>query len=130
MKIIITESQYDRLLSELPPFLKRRVTMEDLEWMDGKLNEFMSNTPAVSKFDNFCDYALGDLLHEFLVDRKDDEIDTDNDPAYGLIYNDESFGKLSEMYWELKPFLKKRYEIRLRNAYNRKMRDYHSRGNQ
>ena len=51
MKIIITESQYDRLLSELPPFLKRRVTMEDLEWMDGKLNEFMSNTPAVSKFE-------------------------------------------------------------------------------
>ena len=104
--------------------------MEDLEWMDGKLNEFMVNTPAVSKFDNFCDYALGDLLHEFLVDRKYDEIDTDNDPAYGLIYNDESLGKISDMYWELKPFLKKRYETRLRNAYNRKMRDYHSRGNQ
>ena len=127
----LTESEHLKgLLSELPPFLKRRVTMEDLEWMDGKLNEFMSNTPAVSKFDNFCDYALGDLLHEFLVDRKDDEIDTDNDPDYGLIYNDESFGKLSEMYWELKPFLKKRYEIRLRNAYNRKMKDYERRGTQ
>lgn len=130
MKIIITESQYDRLLSELPPFLKRRVTMEDLEWMDGKVNEFMVNAPLASKFDNFCDYALGDLLHEFLVDRKDDEIDTDNDPAYGLIYNDESLGKISDMYWELKPFLKKRYETRLRNAYNRKMRDYERRGNQ
>ena len=65
-----------------------------------------------------------------MVDRKDDEIDTDNDPDYGLIYNDESFGKLSEMYWELKPFLKKRYEIRLRNAYNRKMKDYERRGTQ
>jgi len=124
---LIKESEHLKwLLSELPSSLKRRVTMEDLEWMDGKLNEFMSNTSAVSKFDNFCDYALGDLLHEFVVERKDDEIDTVDDPAYGLIYNDESLGKISDMYWELKPFLKKRYETRLRNAYNRKMKDKYS----
>jgi len=116
----LTESQDERLFADLPPFLRRRVTMEDFKWMDGKLNEFIANTPAVSKFDNFCDYALGDLLHEFLVDRKDDEIDTDSDPDYGLIYNDESLKKISNMYWELKPFLKKRYKDRLYKAWERK----------
>ena len=124
---IIKESEHLKgLLSELPPFLKRRVTMEDLEWMDGKLNEFMVNTPAVSKFDTFCYDVLGDLLHEFVVERKDDEIGTVDSPEYGLVYSEDGFNEVASIYWKLMPFLKKRYEIRLRNAYNRKMRDKYS----
>lgn len=100
--------------------------MEDLEWMDGKLNEFMVNTPAVSKFDTFCYDVLGDLLHEFVVERKDDEIGTVDSPEYGLVYSEDGFNEVASIYWKLMPFLKKRYEIRLRNAYNRKMRDKYS----
>lgn len=124
---LIKESEHLKgLLSELPPFLKRRVTMEDLEWLDKSITGVIPGTPTRRDFDTFCYDVLGDLLHEFVVERKDDEIDTVDDPAYGLIYNDESLGKISDMYWELKPFLKKRYETRLRNAYNRKMKDKYS----
>jgi len=105
------------LFSELPPFLKRRVTIADLKWIDEELTNFIITTPPTDKFDDFCDYVLGDLLHEFVVERKDDEIDTVDDPDYGLIYDDNSLDKVASMYWELKPHLKKRYEIRLRQAW-------------
>ena len=108
------------LFSELPPFLKRRVTLFDLEWIDKELTHHIVSNGPTNKFDDFCDYVLGDLLHEFLVNRKDDEIDTVDDPDYGLIYDDNSLDKVASMYWELKPFLKKRYEIKLRQAWERK----------
>jgi len=108
------------LFSELPPFLKRRVTMEDLDWLDKGINEVIPGTPTRRDFDTFCEDVLGDLLHEFLINRKDDEIETTYDYDYGVIYNEESLDKVASMYWELKPFLKKRYEIRLRQAWERK----------
>ena len=108
------------LFSELPPFLKRRVTMEDLDWLDKGINEVIPGTPTRRDFDTFCEDVLGDLLHEFVVERKDDEIDTVVDPVYGLVYSEDGFDKVASIYWELKPFLKKRYEIRLRQAWERK----------
>jgi len=121
MKKLIKESEHLKgLFASLPPFLKRRVTIADLKWIDEELTNFIIATPPTDKFDNFCDYVLGDLLHNFLVDRKDEEIDTVEDPEYGLIYDDESLGKVASMYWELMPYLKKRYEIRLHQAWERK----------
>jgi len=108
------------LFSELPPFLKRRVTMEDLDWLDKGINEVIPGTPTRRDFDTFCEDVLGDLLHEFVVERKDDEIDTVVDPVYGLVYSEDGFDKVASIYWELKPFLKKRYEIKLRQAWERK----------
>lgn len=118
---LLKESEHLKgLFSELPPFLKRRVTLFDLEWLDKELGGHIVGTPPTDKFDDFCDYVLGDLLHEFLVNRKDDEIETVDDPDYGLIYDDASLDKVGTMYWKLEPFLKKRYEIRLRQAWERK----------
>ena len=108
------------LFSELPPFLKRRVTIADLKWIDEELTNFIITTPPTDKFDDFCDYVLGDLLHNFLVDRKDEEIDTVEDPVYGLVYDDLSLQEIGDIYWELIPYLKKRYEIRLHQAWERK----------
>jgi hypothetical protein len=108
------------LFSELPPFLKRRVTLFDLEWLDKEITDHIYGMPARRDFDTFCEDVLGDLLHEFLINRKDDEIETTYDYDYGVIYNEESLDKVASMYWELKPFLKKRYEIRLRQAWERK----------
>jgi hypothetical protein len=76
--------------------------------------------PARNDFDLFCDDVLGDLLHEFLVNRKDDEIETTYDYDYGVIYNEESLDKVVTIYWNLIPYLKKRYEIKLRQAWERK----------
>lgn len=120
MKIIITESQYDRLFNDLPVSLKRRITQEDLEWLDQELiHHIVSNGPT-NKFDDFSDYVIGDLLHGFLVNRKDEEIDTVEDPVYGLVYDDLSLQEIGDIYWELKPFLEKKYEKRLRQAWERK----------
>lgn len=108
------------LFSELPPFLKRRVTLFDLEWIDKEITDHIYGMPTRRDFDTFCEDVLGDLLHEFLINRKDDEIETTYDYDYGVIYNEESLDKVASMYWELKPFLKKRYEIKLRQAWERK----------
>ena len=121
MRRLIREFEHLKgLLSELPPFLQRRVTLFDLEWIDKNLNSHIAHMPGRIDFDEFCDFVLGDLLHEFLVDRKDDEIDTTYDYDYGIIYNEESLDKVVEIYWELIPYLKKRYEIKLRQAWERK----------
>jgi hypothetical protein len=121
MRRLIREFEHLKgLLSELPPFLKRRVTIADLKWIDEELTNFIITTPPTDKFDDFCDYVLGDLLHNFLVDRKDEEIDTVEDPVYGLVYDDLSLQEIGDIYWELIPYLKKRYEIRLHQAWERK----------
>ena len=121
MRRLIKESEHLKgLLSELPSFLQRRVTLFDLEWIDKNLNSHILHMPARNDFDEFCDDVLGDLLHEFLVNIKDDEIDTVDDPDYGLIYDDKSLDKFAQIYWGLIPYLKKRYEIKLHQAWERK----------
>lgn len=120
---VLKESEHLKgLFGSLPPFLRRRLTMEDLEYLDRELQHHIIGTPPTHNFNDFCDYVLGDLLHEFLIDRKDDEIDTVNNPVYGLMYDDTSLGKVGDIYFSLKPYLKKRYEIRLRQAWNVKRR--------
>jgi hypothetical protein len=121
MKIVITESQYKRLFSELPPFLKRRITIEDLEWFDKNVNLFIINTPLVKKFENFSDYVIGDLLLQFVSEIKGDEIDRHYDVDYDdYIWDDTSRNKVMDIYWELKPFLEKRYKDRLYLNWERK----------
>lgn len=121
MKRLIKEFEHLKgLFSDLPPFLKRRITMFDLEWLDRELVDHIYGMPFRNDFDRFVDDVLGDLLHEFVVNRKDDEIETEEDPHYGLIYSEDGFDKVASIYWELIPYLKKRYEIRLRHAWERK----------
>jgi len=118
---IIKESEHLKgLFGDLPPFLRRRLTMEDLEWLDKEITDHINGMPVRNDFDVFCDDVLGDLLHEFVVDRKDDEIDTVEDPHYGLIYSEDGFDEVASIYWQLMPYLKKRYEFRLRKAWERK----------
>jgi hypothetical protein len=110
MKIIITESQYEMLFKELPTSLKRRLTPDDFEYFDNKISKQIYNTSWRPEFDKFSYDVIAQLMHEFVVDRKDNEIETDNDPEYGVIYNDDSLDKVFEMYWELIPFLEKHYK--------------------
>ena len=118
---ILKESEHLKgLFWELPPFLKRRVTLFDLDWLDEKLGIQIYQTPFTNDFDDFCNYVLGDLLHEFVVNRKDDEIETTYDYDYGIIYSEDGFDEVASIYWELIPYLKKRYEIRLRQSWERK----------
>jgi hypothetical protein len=49
-------------------------------------------------------------MHEFVLDRKDDEIETEENPEYGVVYNDESLDEVFERYWKLIPFFEKHYK--------------------
>ena len=120
MKIIITESQYERLFNDLPNSLKRRLTTDDLEYFDRELTHYILSTPPTNKFEEFSSYVIGDLLHEFIIARKGDEIETEEDPDYGVVYNEESRNKVMDRYWVLKPFLEKKYKDRLYQAWERK----------
>ncbi len=121
MKILITESQYERLFLDLPSFLKRRVTMEDLEWFDENVSRFIIATPPVNKFEDFSDCIIGNLLHDFVSEKKGDEIDTYYDEDYDEhLWDKPSRDKVMDMYWELKPFLEKRYKDRLHLNWERK----------
>jgi hypothetical protein len=120
MKIIITESQYERLFADLPPYLKRRLTTDDFEYFDKELRYYIVSQPPVDKFDDFSSVVIGDLLHDFIMDKKVDEIETEEDPDYGVVYNEESRNKIMGMYWDLKPILIKKYKDRLYKAWERK----------
>lgn len=122
MKIIITESQYDELIfTRLPNFLKRRITMEDLEWFDKNINSIIITTPPLKNFSDFSHAAFDSLLHNFIYERKNDEIETYYDAEYDEDFLDEvSFGKIGDMYWELTPFLEQKYRDRLYLNWERK----------
>ena len=117
----LTESEHLKgLFLELPLSLKRRVTMEYLEWLDKEKTDHINGMVGRRDFDTFCYDVLGDLLHEFVVERKDDEIDIVDSPEYGLVYSEDGFNEVASIYWKLIPYLKKRYEIKLRQAFERK----------
>lgn len=120
MKIIITESQYERLFNDLPNSLKRRLTTDDLEYFDSELTHYILSTPPVNRFEEFSSYVIGDLLHEFIMTTKANEIETEEDPEYGVVYKDESRDRIMNMYWDLKPILEKKYKDRLYKAWERK----------
>ena len=116
----LTESQYERLFKELPMFLKRRLTPDDFDYIDRELTHYILSTPPTNRFEDFSSSVIGDALHEFIMDRKGDEIDTEEDPDYGVVYNEESRNKVMDRYWVLKPFLEKKYKDRLYQAWERK----------
>ncbi len=116
----MNESQDERLFGKLPNFLKRRLTQDDLEYLDKELTHYILSTPPLDKFESFSRMVVGDLLHEFIMDKKSDEIETEEDPDYGEVYNEESRNKVMNIYWELKPILEKRYKDRLYQSWERK----------
>jgi len=113
MKIIITESQYRNLFNELPVSVKRRVTQEDLDFLDDELSNYINKVPPFDSFENFSDYIIGDLLHDFVIDRKADEIETYEDPDWGLVFDETSRDNIFGLYFKLMPALKEKYKDRM-----------------
>jgi hypothetical protein len=116
----LTESQYERLFGELPNSLKRRLTQDDFKYFDDNISSYILSTPPTDDFKDFSSVVIGDLLHDFIMDKKVDEIETEEDPDYGVVYNEESRNKIMGMYWDLKPILIKKYKDRLYKAWERK----------
>jgi hypothetical protein len=116
----LTESQYERLFTDLPPFLKRRITLDDLKYFDDNISSYILSTPPTDDFKDFSSVVIGDLLHDFIMEIKGDEIETEENPDYGVVYKDESRDKIMGMYWDLKPILIKKYKNRLYQTWERK----------
>ena len=47
-----------------------------------------------------------------------DEIETEIDPQYGMVYNDESRDRVFDMYWQLIPYLEKIYHSKIQGGFN------------
>jgi hypothetical protein len=122
MKIIITESQYEMLFKELPSSIKRRLTPDDFKYFDNNLNKNIHDKLLfTSDFDQFSYNVISQVMHEFVLDMKDDEIETEENPEYGVIYNDDSLDKVFKMYWKLIPFFEEYYKDKLSMAWHEGM---------
>jgi hypothetical protein len=122
MKIIITESQYEMLFKELPSSIKRRLTPDDFKYFDNNLNKNIHDKLLfTSDFDQFSYNVISQVMHEFVLDMKDDEIETEENPEYGVVYNDESLDEVFERYWKLIPFFEEYYKDKLSMAWHEGM---------
>jgi hypothetical protein len=122
MKIIITESQYEMLFKELPSSIKRRLTPDDFEYFNKNLNKNIHDKLLfTSDFDEFSYNVISQVMHEFVLDMKDDEIETEENPEYGVVYNDESLDEVFERYWKLIPFFEEYYKDKLSMAWHEGM---------
>jgi hypothetical protein len=111
MKIIITETQ---LYNLVPPAVRRRITDKDLKKIDSILQ---NNIPYYqgSNVDEFIDQAITDTMHEFVSEYKlDDEVNYDLDD-----WGDKE-SSVFNLWWQLIPFLKKRYYGELAIYYQNK----------
>jgi|694.fasta_scaffold56844_10 hypothetical protein len=108
MKRVIKESEHLKgLFSSLPPFLRRRLTMEDLEWIEKEFRINLIHSPKqIKNFDEFCDYVLGDTVHEFVMQKRNYEIKTISDEEWGDVYDEKSQSDVMDIYWPLIPVLK------------------------
>jgi hypothetical protein len=109
----LSESKEENLFNELPVSVKRRVTQEDFDFLDNELSHYIIKTPPMDSFDDFSDYIINDLLHDFVMDRKAGEIETYEDPHWGLVFDETSRENIFELYWKLKPVLKEKYRDRM-----------------
>jgi hypothetical protein len=118
MKIIITESQYEMLSNSI----KRRLTPDDFEYFNKFLNKNIHDKLLfTSDFDEFSYNVISQVMHEFVLDRKGDEIETEEDPDYGEVYNEESLDEVFERYWKLIPFFEEHYKEKLYMAWHEGM---------
>ena len=99
--------------------------MEDLEWIEERINRNINYIKMISggktyksDFEGYSYNIIADTLHEFVIERKDDEIETEMDPQYGMVYNDDSRDRVFDMYWQLIPHLEKIYHSKILDGFN------------
>ena len=122
MKIILKESAHlEGLFDSMPLYLQRRLKIRDLLYFDLNLDKYIRETPPLNSFEKFSEDVIYDMLHHFVIDERDHEIDTSIDPEYGVMYDEISLDKVFGMYWELGPLLIDRYKKKLEMGYNKKI---------
>jgi len=119
MKIIITESQYNILSNSL----KRRLTSDDFKYFDTNLVYHIDDIRWVPDFNKFSYDVISDLVNEFVFANKYDELP--EAPAHvdlDVFSTSPEITKVFDLYFEIIPFLEKRYKNRLYQAWKVKGR--------
>jgi hypothetical protein len=119
MKIIITENQYNILSNSL----KRRLTPDDFKYFDKELVYHIDDMRWVPDFNKFSYEGISNLVNEFVLAKKYDEL-----PAvppgvdFDVFSTSPEITKVFDLYFEIIPFLEKRYKNRLYQAWKVKGR--------
>ena len=128
MKIIISESQYEKLLKELPNFLKRRLTQEDFNWFDRNIKIYMNMVQVVTpfaelSFEEFCFDVVFGMLYDFVLERKYDEILATYNPEYeDYVYDEENARNTVSLYSKLDTILIEKYKDILKSNWQFKIK--------
>ena len=118
MKIIITENQYEMLSNSL----RRRLTLDDFEYITNEMPYYIDSIRWTPNFNEFSYNVISELIHEFVYDRKGDEVEIEDHPHYGMMHDEDSLNSVFEIYLGLIPFLEKKYKNRLYQAWKVKGR--------
>lgn len=106
MKIIITESQYNNLLS---PFIRRRLEIKDFDILEDYITYEMERKfnyyNRRNDFEDFLNDVISLALNDFIVNYKSDDI------PMGL-----------DRFWPLFDFLKDKYRDMVYNYFNQNRR--------
>lgn len=115
MKIIITESQYEKLSSSI----KRRLGKMDLDRIDDiiKKNCFFF-IDLIGNANEFARRVIDDSLQEFIYEYKFDEYIV-YDREYDEEYYEDQENKVHNIFWKLKPFLEMEYKDKLSDYYKK-----------
>ena len=119
MKIIITESQYNNLLS---PFIRRRIESKDFDILEDYITYEMERKLHYygrrNNFEDFLNDVISSALNDFIINYKSDHIP--------MRLDDDDFfreqEKLLDRFWPLFNFLKDKYRDRVYNYFNQNRR--------
>jgi hypothetical protein len=100
--------------------LKRRLAPDDFKYFDTNLVYHIDDSTWIPNFNEFSYDVISGLVHEFIVDKKYDEL-PEYDDTLGFDADNET-NKIFEMYSDLIPFLEKKYKNRLYQAWKVKGR--------
>ena len=119
MKIIITESQYNNLLS---PFIRRRIEIKDFYFLEDYITYEMERKLHYygrrNNFEDFLNDVISSALNDFIINYKSDDIPMELD-------DDEFYEKQEERldrFWPLFDFLKDKYRNMIYDYFNQNRR--------
>jgi hypothetical protein len=118
----MNESLYNKLLEALPLPLKRRITKEDFNWIDKKINGLNAVTSWYrnnGSFDDFIRDVIGDIINEFVMEMKGDDIKIIYNDEYGEMFDDDDLERHFVLYWDIIPILGMIYKNVLLTKWNK-----------
>ena len=120
----MNDVSYHKLLGKLPLPLKRRITVDDFNWIDKKINNPKNSFVFIpqGEFGRFSYEFIADIIHDFVMDRKGDQIKTVFNDEYGEIFDDDDLNNHFEIYWEIIPILEDLYKDNLFRFWNSKQK--------